>query len=149
MFRKILFGTDFSPASLPAFRAALRLARESRGRLLITHVLSIGTLDVEAALIPRLRDEIDTVMRRSAEKRLATLVARARKSRVRAERLLLAGVEHEAMTRAARRERADLLVIGTHGRSGLERAFLGSVAAKVIGTAPCPVLTVRSRRRST
>jgi nucleotide-binding universal stress UspA family protein len=60
----------------------------------------------------------------------------------------LSGVAGEALTRAAKRERADLLVIGTHGRSGVERALLGSVAAKVIGRAPCPVLTVGVRRRS-
>jgi nucleotide-binding universal stress UspA family protein len=60
--------------------------------------------------------------------------------------LLVGAAAHEAIARAAARERADVIVIGTHGRSGLERVFVGSVAARVIGTAPCPVLTVRPRR---
>jgi nucleotide-binding universal stress UspA family protein len=47
--------------------------------------------------------------------------------------------------RAARSKRADVLVLGTHGRTGLPRFFLGSVAARVLATAPCPVLTVRGR----
>jgi nucleotide-binding universal stress UspA family protein len=149
MFRKILCGTDFSPASRPAFRLAIALARKGRARLLISHVVpSVGILDIEASLLPRIGAEMETLMRRSAERRLAALVARARKSQVKAQALLLSGVANEALTRAAKRERADLLVIGTHGRSGVERALLGSVAAKVIGRAPCPVLTVGVRRRS-
>jgi nucleotide-binding universal stress UspA family protein len=52
-------------------------------------------------------------------------------------------VPHELITRAARK--ADLLVIGTHGRSGLAKLFLGSVAGRLVAVAPCPVLTVRGR----
>ena len=51
------------------------------------------------------------------------------------------------IVRLARREAADLIVIGTHGRSGLGRLFMGSVAARVLATAKCPVLTVRGRGR--
>jgi len=47
--------------------------------------------------------------------------------------------------RAAKRKRVDLLVLDTHGRTGLARAFLRSVAARVVATAPCPVLTVRGK----
>ncbi len=148
MFRKILCATDFSSSSKTAFRLAVDLARKDRATLLIAHAVpSIGILDVEGILVPRIRGEVETVVRRSAERRLQALVARARKSRVKARALLLSGMPEEALTRAARRERADLLITGTHGRSGIERALLGSVATKVIGTSPCPVLTVRSRRR--
>jgi nucleotide-binding universal stress UspA family protein len=118
MFRKILCATDFSPASRPAFRLAIELARKGRARLLIAHAVPpVATLDIEASFLPRIRAEMETGMRRSAEKRLAALVAGARKSRVKAQALLLSGVAGEALTRAAKRERADLLVIGTHGRS--------------------------------
>ena len=64
---------------------------------------------------------------------------------MRATALLLDGAPHEQIGRAVRRVRADLLVIGTHGRSGLSKVLLGSVAERVIRVAPCPVLTVRSR----
>jgi len=67
---------------------------------------------------------------------------------VRAEGIVLTGEAAPAINRAAKRHRADLVMIGTHGRSGIRRALLGSVAAEVIGTASRPVLTVRSRRRS-
>ena len=150
MFRKILYGTDFSRASRPAFRHAVSLARQSGAKLLITHVVpSVGILDVEATWQPRIRAGIEKAMRDSAGKRLAALVAQARKSHVAAQPLLLSGRADEAMTRTAKRTRVDLIVIGTHGHSGLERAVLGSVASKVVCAAPCPVLTVRSRRRTT
>ncbi|HEX4994617.1 MAG TPA: universal stress protein, partial [Methylomirabilota bacterium] len=75
----------------------------------------------------------------------AAIVARARKAGVRATGLLLEGVPHERVARAARARKADLLVIGTHGRTGLAKFFLGSVATRLVASAPCPVLTVRGR----
>ena len=81
-----------------------------------------------------------------ADERISRLAARARKqgaSRVRT--LLLDGVPHERIASAARSRRADLVVIGTHGRTGLAKLFLGSVASRVVSSATCPVLTVRGR----
>jgi universal stress protein A len=62
---------------------------------------------------------------------------------MRATAFLLDGAPHKQIARTARRMRADVIVIGTHGRTGLPRAFLGNVAERVIRLAPCPVLTVR------
>ncbi len=59
--------------------------------------------------------------------------------------MLLEGVADDQIIRAARRRKADLIVIGTHGRMGLARLFLGSVASRVVAGAKCPVLTVRGR----
>jgi glycine betaine transporter len=59
--------------------------------------------------------------------------------------LLLEGVPHVQITRAARSRRADLIVLGTHGRTGLAKFFLGSVASRVVSTATCSVLTVRGK----
>jgi nucleotide-binding universal stress UspA family protein len=64
---------------------------------------------------------------------------------VRATTLVLEGVAHEQIVRAARSKKADLIVIGTHGRTGLAKLFLGSVASRVVAAAHCPVLTVRGR----
>ena len=66
-------------------------------------------------------------------------------AKVRARGLLLEGVAHDQIVRAARRKKADLLVLGTHGRTGVARFFLGSVAGRVVASAPCPVLTVRGK----
>ena len=59
--------------------------------------------------------------------------------------LLLDGVAHEQIARAAKSKKADLIVIDTHGRTGLAKFFLGSVASRVVAAAPCPVLTVRGK----
>jgi nucleotide-binding universal stress UspA family protein len=148
-FRRILFATDFSTASRAAFRTAVDLARRERGRLVIAHVLpAVAPIGVESYVSARMYEDMEASVRRWAEKRLDALVASAGASRVAARSLLLAGpAVHEAIARAATKERADVVVIGTHGRTGLERVLVGSVAARIIGTAPCPVLTVRSRRK--
>jgi len=63
---------------------------------------------------------------------------------VQASAVLAKGVPAEEVLRVARRQRADLLVLGTHGRTGLRRALMGSVAERIVSQARCPVLTVRS-----
>lgn len=145
-FRKVLFATDFSPASRAAFTVAVNLAREQNGRLIIVHVMpSVVPLGVETYVTARMYEEMESSVQRWAEKRLDTLVQQAGRSKVSARSALLAGAAHEAISNAAAKERADVIVIGTHGRTGLERVLVGSVASRIIGTAPCPVLTVRSR----
>lgn len=66
---------------------------------------------------------------------------------MRVKAFLLDGVPYEQIARAARSKRADLIVMGTHGRTGLSRFFIGSVAARVIPLAHCPVLSVRGKSR--
>jgi universal stress protein A len=144
--RRILFGTDFSPASRPAFRRALELAASSGAELWIAHVATPPVpMSPEGFVLPRYYDDLSAAIRAEAQKRLKALLVLARKSGVSAQGLLLTGSPHEALNRAARRHRADLLVLGTHGRTGLARFFVGSVASRVVATAPCPVLTIRGR----
>jgi universal stress protein A len=146
MFRRVLFGTDFSPASRPAFRRAVALARESRGRLLIVHVLPSGMpLGAEGYVTPRMYQEMETAIRQSAQKQLDRLVAQAKKAGVAVRGLLLTGAAPEAIALTARKERSDVVIVGTHGRTGLDRLLAGSVASRIVGTAPCPVMTVRPR----
>ncbi|HYV40715.1 MAG TPA: universal stress protein, partial [Thermoanaerobaculia bacterium] len=76
--------------------------------------------------------------------KLPGLVENAAKEGVKAEPLVLMGEPYEAIAGAARDTGADLVVMGTHGRKGVSRFFLGSVAARVISTAPCPVMTIRA-----
>jgi universal stress protein A len=147
-FRRILHPTDFSAASRPAFQLALALARNSRASLTILHVIApfAPTLG-EGYVPPRTWESIERQVRSQAQNQLAKLVARARKAGVRATSLLQEGPSADRIARAARARRADLVVMGTHGRSGLARLVMGSVAERVVGSAPCPVLTVRARRR--
>jgi nucleotide-binding universal stress UspA family protein len=85
-------------------------------------------------------------VRAAAQRQLDRLVTKAKRAGARAKGLLLEGVPYDRIVRAARSTRADLVVLGTHGRTGLGRVLLGSVASRVITLAPCPVLTVRAKR---
>ena len=141
--RNVLFATDFSSASRPAFRRAVALAAASRAVLWIGHVIPPAPRRVAGGALPRMYREMDAFIRSDAEKRLRALAELARLAGVRARPLLLRGVPHEAIRRAARARRADMIVLGTHGRTGVARFLVGSVASRVVATAPCPVLTVR------
>ena len=143
MFKKILVGTDFSEASDEARRVAIEVARRLGAELEIVHVeeplpayaFSEGALPD----LPRLQEEV----RIWAERQLEDLARGARASGVSTTTAVLLGVPASAIVEAARTARADLIVVGTHGRTGLERVLLGSVAERVVRNAPCAVLTVR------
>jgi len=144
--RVILHATDFSPASRPAFARAIELTKRAAGQLLVLHVLNpmmpvIGERPIEPPTYARLQQ----VSRAWALKQLARLTARAQAAGARATAILLEGSEAGTIVRLARSRRAWLIVMGTHGRTGIERVLLGSVAARVVSLASCPVMTVRAR----
>lgn len=142
-FRNILVTTDFSPASRPAVSAALALAAESGGKVWIAHAVP----PIPRGSAPRMYREMDEFLRSHASRNLKRLAATANARGVRTEPLLLQGLAPEAVTRAARARRAGLIVVGTHGRTGAARVFLGSVAARIVATASCPVLSVKRKPR--
>ncbi len=143
-FRKILHPTDFSKASGLALTKALELAKQEHAELRLVHILMPPAVLLEDSFMTaKTWAELTTAGRREAQRRLAPLLAKARKARVRATAAVLEGTPFEEIVREARRRRADLIVMGTHGRTGVARFFLGSVAARVLALAHCPVLTVR------
>jgi universal stress protein A len=146
-FRRILVATDLSPASVPAVEEAMGLASKEGANLIIAHVYEPPTptgVSPEGYVPPNVYDEWDETLRNEALLGLQPLVEKARQQGLAAEPLVLRGVPYAAIAEAARSVGADLVVLGTHGRTGVQRLLLGSVAAKVISTAPCPVLTVRA-----
>jgi nucleotide-binding universal stress UspA family protein len=144
MFQRILVATDFSPASTPALEESVKIAKREGALLLIAHAYQEPGL-VELSRAPaRVYKEWDQKLREGVERKLRPLLERVRKEGVEAEGLILRGFADEAIIEAAKQQRADLIVMGTHGRRGAARLFLGSVASRVISTAPCPVMTVRS-----
>jgi nucleotide-binding universal stress UspA family protein len=145
--RTILHPTDFSRASTPAFKRAVEMAKDNRAQLLIVHVLAppAPLMMADGYVAPSVYDDMEAAARAGAQKHLRKLVQKARQSGVRVKPLLLEGVAHERITQAARARKADLVVIGTHGRTGFARFFLGSVASRVLATASCAVLTVRGK----
>jgi nucleotide-binding universal stress UspA family protein len=143
MSRTILYATDFSPASRAAFSKAVELAKRDRAPLTIAHVMPTPMIMTDGYVPPSTYDEIIRGQRTMSQKKLDALIARARSAGVRTRGLLLEGQPADRILRASRG--AGLVVIGTHGRTGLARFILGSVASRVVAGAHCPVVTVRGR----
>ena len=142
--RRIVYASDFSRASRPAFTKAVDLAKAYRAELVVLHVLSIVPPVIEDGYIaPRVWEELEAGGRAAAQTQLDRLVVKARKARLRVKGLVVLGSPYEDIVRVAKRQRADLLVMGTHGRTGLTKVLLGSVAERVLRTSSCPVMTVR------
>jgi nucleotide-binding universal stress UspA family protein len=144
--RRVLHPSDFSRASTPAFKRAVEMAKANRAELLVVHVMgSAVPIMGDGYVSPKVYEDLEAAAHSAAQKQLRKLVEKARQAGARVKGLLLEGVAHERIAQAARSRKADLVVIGTHGRTGFAKLFLGSVASRVLAVSPCPVLTVRGR----
>jgi nucleotide-binding universal stress UspA family protein len=144
--RRILHPSDFSRASGKAFAKAVEMARANRAELLVVHVLAPAVpLVGDGYVSPKIYEDLEASARAWGQKQLNRLLAKARKAGARAKGMLMEGVPHEQIVRAARSRKAGLIVIGTHGRTGLAKFVLGSVAGRVVAMASCPVMTVRGK----
>jgi nucleotide-binding universal stress UspA family protein len=142
----VLHPTDFSRASGAAFIRAMAEARDHRSELVLVHVLSpVIPVGGDGLVSPTIYEDMTASARAWAQKQLDRLLAKAKTAKVRARGVLVDGIAHEQIVRTARGRKATMIVMGTHGRTGVARFFLGSVAARVAATSPCPVLTVRGR----
>jgi universal stress protein A len=146
-FRRMLHPTDFSRASAPALRRAVALARACRAPLVVLHVMTPPSPFISEGAPPTSYTELLRLARRSAKRRLAAVLARVKREGVRATAIFAEGIPADGILRAARRARTDLIVMGTHGRTGLSRVFMGSVAERVVRESRCAVLTVRAHGR--
>jgi nucleotide-binding universal stress UspA family protein len=133
----ILHPTDFSDSARTALRLAQRLARDHGARLIVLHVaappVTYGEMGVTFPL-PEVREGLIERQRIQLEELVAGTCAECR---------AFEGVASHEIERIAREEPCDLIVMGTHGRGGVARALLGSVAVDVMRHAPCPVLVVK------
>jgi nucleotide-binding universal stress UspA family protein len=136
--RKILHPTDYSDLSRPAFDLACSLARDFDAELILCHVSPPAITAVDAGMIV----EIPTG---EAERMLARLeTVKPDDARIRVTRRFLRGDPAAEIVHLAKEMEVDLIVIGTHGRGGLGRMLMGSVAEGVMRKASCPVVTVRA-----
>jgi nucleotide-binding universal stress UspA family protein len=139
--RTIVHATDFSDSSRAAFRVACALARDYVARLIVLHVQPppMGLCTIEGVYLPPedTREELLKALHRMEPPDAA----------VRVEHRLAEGYPADEILRAAREIGCDVLVLGTHGRKGLGRLLLGSVAEQVLREAVCPVVTVRTPAR--
>jgi len=146
-FSKILYATDYSKASARALDEAVALTKQNHAELLVLHVIDPVTPYVAGEDIggAELYMKLEETTKQEAEISMRKLMEKLRKLRVNAKSLLVRGTAQEQIVKAAKGRRANLIVIGTHGRTGLSKLLMGSVANKVVSTAHCPVLTVRGK----
>jgi len=138
-FERILVATDFSDSSQQALELALRLAEKFDSELTLVHTWEAPNYSYAAGLY--LPVDVVAPIERAAAARLEEAVTQLKLRFPAAKSLLRAGVAWEEVLGAATQIKADLIVMGTHGRRGLERALIGSVAEKVVRMARVPVLT--------
>lgn len=133
----VLHPTDFSDRSRNAFELACALTRDYGARLIVLHAVAPLPPLAHAEAVP---PPDPVAQRREAEEQIGRL--EVPHADVRAERRLEDGEPAEVVLRVAREVGASLIVLGTHGRTGLGRLLMGSVAEQVVRAAGCPVLTV-------
>jgi universal stress protein A len=135
---RILFPTDFSHDAELAFQYALTFAGKFGAELYILHVIYFPPQTPEYDI-----GQIIDGLVKNAEQSLNKLIESAHEPNMVFHPDVQVGVEHVEITKCAEKEKIDLIIMGTRGRTGLAHIFLGSVAERVVRHAPCPVLTVK------
>ena len=142
-YRRILWPTDFSPLARTALPYAMDLASDTGAELVLLHVLTPPIAYAGPEIPGALWGELQQKNRAAAREELRRLAAQVKGPKARIHTLLAEGVPFDQILRVAKRLRCDLIVIATHGRTGLAHVVMGSVAENVVRRATCPVLTVR------
>ncbi len=143
--KRILVATDFSPNSDEALAQAITLAKDVNASLEIVHVIQLGTEPFPFGLLDfQDNDKFFQYIDRELEQR----AEQARKAGVACTTKSIDGAPASTIVSRARETGAELVVVGTQGRTGLAHALLGSVAEKIVRHAACPVLTVPAAKRA-
>lgn len=142
--KKIIFPTDFTESSLYALNYAVDMAQCNNSKIYLVHVIydlsSISGLYVPHMPVEAMYKELEV----SALKELEKFGVEAREGIKDTEYTVLHGVPYEEILRFSEEKEADIIIIGTHGRKGLDRVLFGSTAERIVRNAACPVLTVRN-----
>ncbi|MGO9013930.1 MAG: universal stress protein [Dissulfurispiraceae bacterium] len=141
--KRILFPTDFSEGALYALPYALDMAKSCNAKLYMIHVI-YDVATASGLYVPHVSfDEMYKDLGKSAQKELEKFGCEELKDLKDVEYTVLRGIPYDEILKFAKEKNIDIIVIGTHGRKGLDRFLFGSTAEKVVRYAPCPVLTVR------
>jgi nucleotide-binding universal stress UspA family protein len=139
--KTILVPSDFSAGAQTALDHATALARVFNAKIVVLHVIETFTYTMTESLQVV---NVYALVKTAVEPVLDQMVQDLKKEHVTASRLLVQGKADQEIVAQAKEAGADLIVMGTHGRRGVSHVFMGSVAERVVRTAPCPVLTVRT-----
>jgi nucleotide-binding universal stress UspA family protein len=141
--KTILFPTDFSNGARAAMDHAISLAKDYQAKLILLYV--IQDISIAEWYIPSTisAGELVEDMQKSAWQEMDKWIAEVSKQVKDVEKMVVRGVPFVEIIQTAKERNADLIVIGTHGRTGIDHMLFGSTAEKVVRKAACPVLTVR------
>ncbi|HUJ86388.1 MAG TPA: universal stress protein [Burkholderiales bacterium] len=146
-YKRILVPVDGSRAASRGLREAIRLAKGQKASLQLVHVVDEHTVLVSGAEIGPYMVNLMLELRKRGSRVLRKAEALVRRNGLKCTAVLLeaqAAPAADLIVRQARKSRADLIVIGTHGRRGLRRLIMGSDAEQIVRTAPVPVMLVRA-----
>jgi nucleotide-binding universal stress UspA family protein len=143
--KRILFATDFSDNSKYALTFAISFAQKYDAMLYILHVIQQPSypLGMYAEISFDAMDKFSQSISDAVEKEMQTLKEKDLQGYAKYECMIVHGTPFLEILRTAREKNAELIVVGTHGRTGLDHVLFGSTAEKVVRRAPCPVLSVR------
>jgi nucleotide-binding universal stress UspA family protein len=145
--KRILVPLDFSPPSLKALDYAADFAKPLGAELCALFVIEpiyYAVPDLAGAAAGAVGGLLEE-QRKSAKQQLERLQARYARRQVKLRTLLQTGTPYQAITDAAKSLKADIIIMSTHGRTGVSHLLLGSVAERVVRSAACPVLTIRGK----
>ncbi|MBI1996583.1 MAG: universal stress protein [Deltaproteobacteria bacterium] len=145
-FTKIIAPTDLSDLSCLGLRYALELAREQSAEIIVVHVIPIGEDWLSAREEPTPARNLMAKERAALDQFLQMKFAEFI-NLVELRQSVEVGAPHANIVELAEREGADLIVMSTHGRTGLDHMLMGSVTEKVVARAPCPVLSIPAMNR--
>ena len=142
-FKAILFATDFSESSDFSFGYALSMAKRYNARLYVVHVIN-EPVDLRGFYVPhisfeKLEEEIEEGAQKMMEKFCRTHI----KDYDNFESFIMPGIPYDEIIKKAEELSCDLIMMGTHGRTGLDHVLFGSTAEKVVRKSPVPVMTIR------
>jgi nucleotide-binding universal stress UspA family protein len=141
--RRILAPTDFSELSKQGLKSALELAEAFGAKLLLLYVVESPPYPMEGIVPSHLGATLLDDLERQATNDLAQMLSETQASKIDVARRVVGGIPYRKIVDVAEEEKIDLIVMTTHGRTGLSHLVMGSVAEKIVRTAPCPVLTIR------
>ena len=140
---KILVPVDFSDFSTKALDYALAFARQFEAHIVLLHVVEPAVYPESYMLVTTALEDLNQGLIQSARQRIGELCRKRIGDRVTSESLVRTGRAHSEIAAVAMELDVDLIILATHGYTGLKHVLLGSTAERVVRHAPCPVLTVR------
>lgn len=147
-WKKILCPIDFSEVSMGALRLAKQICEGSDGTLIIVYVVEPIVAPTDFTYGSLTSGELEDRLVERSQQALSELIATLGLDQARIHPRVERGRASAEIVRVAQEESADIIVIGTHGYTGMAHVLLGSTAERVIRKAPCPVLTVRPKEQA-